>query len=89
MERARIAAERGMDEARIGRERELRKLEVGREREVEIALMDKAIVLYEKSLEESAAKVEAELARAKAAEAEERVNTVRESEEAKRRRASK
>jgi uncharacterized membrane protein YqiK len=47
--------------------------------------MDKAIDLYQKSLEESAAQVEAEVARARAAEAEEQVKTARESEQAKRR----
>src|SRR6185503_14614417 len=41
--------------------------------------------LYQKSLEESAAKVEAEAMRARAAEAEERVTTARDSEAAKRR----
>ena len=48
--------------------------------------MDKAIAIYQKSLEQSAAQVEAENARARATEAEERVRTVRESEIAKRRR---
>jgi uncharacterized membrane protein YqiK len=86
VERARIASDRGLDEARIGRERELRKLEVDRERVIESAQMDKAIAIYQKSLEQSAAQVEAEIARARAAEAEERVRTVRESEAARRRR---
>jgi len=49
--------------------------------------MDKAIALYQKSLEESAAKVTAEEARMRAIEAAERVVTVRESEIAKRRKA--
>ena len=49
-------------------------------------MMDKAIAIYQKSLEQSAAQVEAENARARATEAEERVRTVRESEAAKRRR---
>jgi uncharacterized membrane protein YqiK len=87
VERARIASDRGLDEARVGRERDLRKLEVDRERVVESALMDKAIALYQKSLEQSAAQVEAENARARAAEAEERVRTARDSEIAKRRRS--
>jgi uncharacterized membrane protein YqiK len=47
--------------------------------------MDKAIALFQKSLEESAAKVEAEALRARAAEAEERVTTARDSEAARRR----
>src|SRR5207237_961197 len=84
VERARIASDRGLDEARIGRERDLRKLEVNREKDVETALMDKAIVLYQKALEESAAKVAAEDARVGATEAAERVVTARDSEIAKR-----
>jgi uncharacterized membrane protein YqiK len=52
---------------------------------VEIATMEKAIALYAKALEESAAQVKAEMARAKAVEAEELVKTVQESEGAKRR----
>jgi uncharacterized membrane protein YqiK len=47
--------------------------------------MDKAVALFQKSLEESAAKVEAESMRARAAEAEERVITARDSEAARRR----
>jgi uncharacterized membrane protein YqiK len=85
VQRARIASDRGLDEARIGRERDLRKLEVNREKEVETALMEKAIVLYQKSLEQSAAQAEAENAKARATEAAERVITVRDSEIAKRR----
>jgi uncharacterized membrane protein YqiK len=53
---------------------------------VENAAMEKAITLYAKSLEESAAAVKAEMAKAKAVEAAEVVQTVRESEAAKRRR---
>jgi len=52
---------------------------------VENAAMEKAITLYAKSLEESAAAVKAEIAKAKAAEAAELVQTVKESEAAKRR----
>jgi uncharacterized membrane protein YqiK len=85
VERARISSDRGLDEARVGRQRELRKLEIEREREVESAAMDKAIALYAKSLEESAAQANAEIARGKAVEAEEKVKTIRESEGAKRR----
>jgi uncharacterized membrane protein YqiK len=87
VERARIASDRGIDEARIGRERDLRRLEVERERVVETALMEKAIALYQKSLEHSAAQAEAENAKARATEAEERVVTVRDTEVARRRRS--
>ena len=54
IERARIGSERGLDEARVMRERDLRRLEIEREKAVETALMDKAIALYQKSLEELA-----------------------------------
>ncbi len=47
--------------------------------------MEKAIALYAKSLEESAAAVRAEQARARAVEAAEAVQTVKESEAARRR----
>ena len=47
--------------------------------------MEKAIALYQKSLEQSAAQAEAENAKARATEAAERVITVRDSEIAKRR----
>ncbi len=47
--------------------------------------MEKAITLYTKSLEESAAAVQAEIAKAKAVEASELVKTVQERETAKRR----
>jgi uncharacterized membrane protein YqiK len=85
IERSRIASERGLDEARVVRERDLRRLEIDRERVVETAQMEKAIALFAKSLERSAAQAEAEIARARATEAEEQVNTVRESAVARRR----
>jgi uncharacterized membrane protein YqiK len=87
VERARIASDRGIDEARVTRERDLRRLEVERERVVETALMEKAIALYQKSLEQSAAQAEAENAKARATEAQERVVTVRDTEVARRRRS--
>lgn len=64
----------------------MRKLEIDRERVVEDAAMNKAIALFTKSLEHSAAQVAAENGRARVAEAEEGVRTVREGEVAKRRR---
>ncbi len=87
VERARIASDRGIDEARVTRERDLRKLEVDREKVVETAMMEKAIALYQKSLEQSAAQAEAENAKARATEAQERVVTVRDTEVARRRRS--
>ena len=87
IERARVASQRGLDEIRIGHETERRRLEVERERTVEIIQMEKAIALYRKSLEESAARAEADAARARAAEAEEKIQTVRETEAANRRKS--
>jgi uncharacterized membrane protein YqiK len=87
IERARIASERGLDEVRISYEAERRRLEVEREKLVETVQMDKAITLYRKSLEESAARLEADTARANAAAAEERIATARETEVANRRKA--
>jgi uncharacterized membrane protein YqiK len=87
IERARIASERQLDEIRIDHETIRRKLEVEREQAVEAAQMDKAVSLYRKSLEESAARAEADAARALAAAAEEKVRTVRETEVANRRKS--
>jgi uncharacterized membrane protein YqiK len=87
IERARIASERGLDEIRIDHEMVRRQLEVERERSVETAQMDKAVAIYRKSLEESAARAEADAARALAAAAEEKVRTVRETEVANRRKS--
>ncbi|NJM84069.1 MAG: hypothetical protein HC844_17915 [Tabrizicola sp.] len=84
IERARIASERGLDDARIGHQTERRKLEIARERAIDEANMEKAIALYQKSLEESAAAVEAENARARAVEAAERATTAGEAEIASR-----
>ena len=86
IERTRIATERGLDQARVGRERDLRRLEIERERDVEQAAIEKAVAVARKSLEQSAAQTEAAGARATAAAAEERVQTVRENEAAQRRR---
>ncbi|MEO0673217.1 MAG: flotillin domain-containing protein, partial [Pseudomonadota bacterium] len=79
--------ERGLDDERIGHQTERRKLEIARERTVEAAQMDKAIELYKKSLDESAAAVEADIARARVAEAAEKVKTAQQTEEATRRRS--
>ncbi len=87
IERARIASERGLDEARIVSDREIRQQEIERERTVELANIDRAISVYNKSKERFAAQIEAEAEHARAAQAEEQVATVRDSEVAKRRRA--
>lgn len=86
IERARIASERGLDEARITQERDRRRQEIDRDQTLETAELDKAIAIATKSLDEAAAKIEAEAARAKLAEAEEAVLSARATEEASRRR---
>lgn len=88
IERARIATERGLAEARVMRDGDLRKLELDRDKSVEIAEMQGAIEVANKSAERSAAVVEAEQARAKAIAAEEQAITTREREIAERRRTT-
>ncbi len=86
VERARIASERGLDEARITQERDRRAQEIARDQALESAELDKAIAIATKSLDESAAQIEAEAARARVAAAEEEVLSARATEEANRRR---
>jgi len=69
---------------RISHQAKRRKLEIDRDKEVEEASMEKVISLYKKSLDESAAAVEADLAKARAIEAAEQVKTTSATEEAKR-----
>lgn len=85
IERARIASDRALDEERINREQGTQRLEVDRRKALELAEQEKAIELAEKSKAQSEAQAAAELARAKAVEAEEKVFTAREKEQAERR----
>ena len=85
-ERVRIASERGLDEARIQQEQDRKTKEIERDKTLEMAQLDKAIVVYQKSLDEAAAQIEMEAARSKVAEAEEGVLTARATEEVNRRR---
>ncbi|MXW86211.1 MAG: flotillin family protein, partial [Boseongicola sp. SB0667_bin_21] len=73
-----------LDDARIAHQKKRRQLEIERERAVEEAAMEKAIALYGKSLDESAAAIEADAARARAAEAAAKVDTAAALEEASR-----
>src|SRR6056297_574490 len=77
-EEAQIEADRSIREAEINRERQVEQREIERQRIVRIAEQEREIAISEKSREESAARGEADLARAKAVEAEEQVKTVRE-----------
>jgi uncharacterized membrane protein YqiK len=78
VERARIASDRGLDEARILQDRDLKRLQVERQQVLELAEIERQIAVLRKQSEEAEARVATEAARALAAEAEERVATVRE-----------
>jgi len=88
IERARIATERGLAQARIARDAEVRKLEVARDNAVQIAEIQSAIEIANKTTERSAAITTAEAARGKAVAAEEQAITAREREIAERRKVT-
>ncbi len=85
VERAQISSERAMDEERVLRDKDLQRLEVDRRKSLELAEQLRAIAVAEASKKQSEAQTEAELARAKAVAAEERVFSARETEIAERR----
>jgi len=78
IERARIASERGLDEVRILKERDLKRLEVERDMALELAQIERQISVLQKQSEEAGARATTEAERVKAVEAEENVNTRRE-----------
>lgn len=84
VERSRIASDRELDEIRIHKDRDLKRLEVEREMTLELAEIERQISVLSKQSEEATAKANTETARARAIEAEEQVNTVRETEVAQR-----
>lgn len=85
IEKARLETQRILDETRISLEQEIKTLTVEHEKNVELAEINKTIAVSEESKKRSAALADAETARAKAIEAEEKVFTVREKEIASRR----
>ena len=87
VENARLTSERVLDEGRILREREMRRLEIEREKFIELARMEKAIALLEKSLQEADVRIAAEQKLTAAAKAEEKVVMVRELSAAERKSA--
>src|SRR5207244_6482004 len=87
IEKTRIAQLRAVDAERILREQEVELLEIQRRRLVELGEQDRAIAVAEKSKAESEAQAEAEVARAKSVEATAKVDTVRDTEIAERRKA--
>ncbi|HCQ63986.1 MAG TPA: hypothetical protein DIU07_01875 [Rhodobacteraceae bacterium] len=78
VERARLASERTLDESRILREQEMRRLEIEREKFIDLAKLEKGIVVLAKSVEEADARVKAEKQLTAAAVADEAVATTRE-----------
>jgi uncharacterized membrane protein YqiK len=87
VERSRIATERTLQEARIRQEQELQQLEVERRKTLELAEQSRAVAIAQASKAQSDAQAEAEIARAKAVSAEEKVFSARETEIAQRRKA--
>lgn len=85
VERVRIATERRLDEERIARERDVQGMEIERRKALELAEQERAIAIAEKSKAQSEAQAAADLARARAVEAEEKVFSAREVEVAERR----
>lgn len=84
VQQARIISQRAVEEERITKERMIETQEVEKAKAVEIASQERDIAVAEKSKEQSVAKAEADHARAKAIEAEEKVTTAKEREIAER-----
>lgn len=95
VESAQILADKEVEQKRIEKERMIRQTEIDKERAVETDVIEKrktvelaeqvrAIVIAEKSREQSEAQAAADAARALAVRAEEQVTTVRETEKAER-----
>lgn len=84
IETAQIAKDRSLDAARIEKERAVEAAEIDKLKTIELAEQDRSIAIAEKSKEQSEAKAQADKARAEAVMAEEKVITVRESEQAER-----
>jgi len=83
-EKARIAREEAIRAAEIERERKVREAEISKERELEVADQERAIIIAQKSEEESRARASADLARAEATKAMEAVVTAKSVAEAER-----
>ena len=83
-EQARIAADQQIAQSRINSERAVEEEKILKDKAVEISRQDRDIAVAEKSKQQSLARAEADAAKAKAVEAEERVSTAREREIAER-----
>ena len=84
VEQASIASALEIEKARIQKEQLVRESDISKEKAVAIAGQERDIAVAEKSRAKSVAQAEADLARAKAAQAEEQVITAREVEQAER-----
>ena len=84
---ARIRSEQSIEQERIGKERAIQSAEIERRQALELAEQQRAIAIARESKAQSEAQAEAELARAMAVSAEEKVFTAREVEMAERKKA--
>jgi uncharacterized membrane protein YqiK len=84
---ARIRSEQSIEQERIGKERAIQAAEIERRQALELAEQQRAIAIARESKMQSEAQAEAELARALAVSAEEKVFTAREVEMAERKKA--
>ncbi|HEY6135564.1 MAG TPA: flotillin domain-containing protein, partial [Rubrivivax sp.] len=84
---ARIRAEQSIEEERIGKERAIQGAEIERRMTLELAEQQRAIAVARESEAQSVAQAAADMARAEAVTAEERVFTAREVESAERKKA--
>lgn len=84
---ARIRSEQTVEEGRIGKERAIQGAEIERRMSLELAEQQRAISIARESKAQSEAQAEAEIARALAVSAEEKVFTAREVEMAERKKA--
>jgi uncharacterized membrane protein YqiK len=84
---ARIRSEQTLEQERIGKERAIQSAEIERRTALELAEQQRAIAVARESKAQSEAQAEAEIARAQAVSAEEKVFTAREVEMAERKKA--
>jgi len=87
IEAARIRSEQSIEQERIGKERSLQSAEIERRKSLELAEQQRAIAVAHESKAQSEAQAAADIARADAVTAEERVFTAREVEMAERKKA--
>ncbi|MGO4395343.1 flotillin family protein [Variovorax sp. M-6] len=87
IDQARIRSEQTIEEGRIGKERAIQSAEIERRMSLELAEQQRAISVARESKAQSEAQAEAEIARALAVSAEEKVFTAREVEMAERKKA--